>query len=41
MSIKIQNFSKTYGSQRSVDNISFEVATGEIVGFLSQNEGGK
>ncbi len=34
MSIKIQNLSKVYGTQRAVDDISFEVAKGEIVGFL-------
>jgi ABC-2 type transport system ATP-binding protein len=41
MSIKIQNLSKTYGTQRAVDDISFEVNKGEIVGFLGPNGAGK
>ena len=41
MSIKIQNLSKVYGTQRAVDDISFEVTKGEIVGFLGPNGAGK
>lgn len=41
MSIKIQNLSKIYGSQKAVDNISFEINKGEIVGFLGPNGAGK
>jgi ABC-2 type transport system ATP-binding protein len=41
MSIKIQNLSKIYGQQRAVDDISFEVNKGEIVGFLGPNGAGK
>jgi ABC-2 type transport system ATP-binding protein len=41
MSIKIQNLSKVYGTQRAVDDISFEVSKGEIVGFLGPNGAGK
>jgi ABC-2 type transport system ATP-binding protein len=41
MDIKIENLTKKYGGQRAVDNISFEVKTGEIVGFLGPNGAGK
>jgi ABC-2 type transport system ATP-binding protein len=41
MNISIQNLTKQYGGQRAVDDISFEVKTGEIVGFLGPNGAGK
>lgn len=41
MSIQVQQLLKTYGTQRAVDAISFEVKKGEIVGFLGPNGAGK
>ena len=41
MNIVVKNFTKKYGSQRAVDDISFEVKTGEILGFLGPNGAGK
>ncbi|MBQ8432953.1 MAG: ATP-binding cassette domain-containing protein [Clostridia bacterium] len=39
--IKIEHLVKNYGSNCAVDDISFEVETGEIVGFLGPNGAGK
>jgi len=41
MSITVQNLSKKYGPQLAVNDISFEVKTGEILGFLGPNGAGK
>jgi len=39
--IKVQNLTKYYGKRLAVDNISFEVGKGEIVGLLGPNAAGK
>lgn len=41
MNIEIENLTKKYGVQKAVDSISFEVKTGEILGFLGPNGAGK
>jgi len=39
--IKVQNISKHFGSLKAVDDLSFEVKTGQVFGFLGQNGSGK
>ncbi len=41
MSIKVNNITKLYGTQKALNNISFEIGTNEIVGFLGPNGAGK
>ena len=41
MSILISNLTKKYGSQTVLNNISFSINSGEIVGFLGPNGAGK
>ena len=41
MSITVNNLSKVYGAQKAVNNISFAINKGEIVGFLGPNGAGK
>lgn len=41
MSIRVENLTKYYGQQAAVNDITFEINTGEIVGFLGPNGAGK
>ena len=41
MSIEVKNLLKVYGEQKAVNDISFSVGKGEIVGFLGPNGAGK
>jgi ABC-2 type transport system ATP-binding protein len=41
MSIEVKNLLKIYGEQKAVNDISFSVGKGEIVGFLGPNGAGK
>ncbi|MFZ9220234.1 MAG: ATP-binding cassette domain-containing protein, partial [Sediminibacterium sp.] len=41
MSLVVRNIHKQYDGQKAVDDISFELHPGEIVGFLGPNGAGK
>lgn len=41
MSIVVENITKEYGTQKALNNVSFSIHAGEIVGFLGPNGAGK
>ncbi len=41
MDIVVEKITKTYGMQKAVDELSFKVKTGEVLGFLGPNGAGK
>jgi ABC-2 type transport system ATP-binding protein len=41
MSVILENISKVFGSQKAVDQVSFEARKGEVLGFLGPNGAGK
>lgn len=41
MSITVKNITKTFGTQKALDKVSFDINKGEIVGFLGPNGAGK
>src|ERR1700686_5789395 len=41
MALSLEHFGRTYGSLTAVSDLSFEVASGEIVGLIGPNGAGK
>ena len=39
--IEVENLTRYYGTRRAINNLSFQIEKGEIVGFLGPNGAGK
>ena len=39
--LKVENISKSFGDFQAIDNLSFEVKIGDVMGFLGPNGAGK